>query len=374
MKDKKIKIAGAGLAGLTAAINLAKAGFSVEVYEKCYKIGEQYKENPQMLPNWFSDEDVILELEKCNIKINWLNEIKEVEVSLMNQKVVFYGGEGPVGYTVLRGGENSLEKDLEKQAREVGVRITTGSSIDTNGKNDFDIIATGLGKPLTVGYGRVYSGDFDPEKARVFFDPTLSPTLGYCYLFPHSKNVVTVKISRLFSEKNVDLKENFKKFEDRYLAKEIKKENFLYEFGSLRSFEIPDSAARSGSLFVGEAAGFQDELFRFGMRYAVLSGYFAAKSIIEGQSYDALWKARFMKEFNRTAATRNVFKDLKESGFAGFSTGKEIRINVDKFKKLWLSDSALFFLKAYPYYRKLILKKGSVSFLLNTFLKLGIMK
>ncbi|MBU3964910.1 NAD(P)-binding protein [Patescibacteria group bacterium] len=37
---KSVKILGAGISGLTAAINLAKAGYKVEVYEK--KVKEQF--------------------------------------------------------------------------------------------------------------------------------------------------------------------------------------------------------------------------------------------------------------------------------------------------------------------------------------------
>ena len=41
-------------------------------------------------------------------------------------------------------------------------------------------------------------------------------------------------------------------------------------------------------LLVGEAAGFQDLFLGFGMKYAFLSGYIAAKSIIEEKNYDGL--------------------------------------------------------------------------------------
>jgi len=370
MEKGKIKIAGAGLAGLTAAINLAKAGFEVEVHEKCSKIGDHYKENPQMLPNWFYKEDVIEELERCNVKIKWLNRINEVRVYLPRQEIVFYGEKTPVGYTVLRGGENSFEKDLARQAVEAGAMIITDSPVNVR-KENFDIIATGLGKPITVGYGRVYKGEFNPEKAKVFFDPSLTPTVGYCYLFPHSQNVVTVKISRLIGEEGVNIRENFEKFKEKFLKDEIKEKNFLYEFGSLRSFDIPKSAIINNSLIIGEAAGFQDELFRFGMRYAILSGYFAAKSIIEGLNYDNLWQGRFMKEFQRTGKTKKIFVDLKKQGFNVLSGEPELFVDIEKFKKLWLSRKADFLLTSYPIYKSLLLNRGFMKIVLKAFLKLN---
>lgn len=45
-----MKILGAGIAGLTAAINLALEGYDVEVYEKRPEIGMQMKETPKCYP------------------------------------------------------------------------------------------------------------------------------------------------------------------------------------------------------------------------------------------------------------------------------------------------------------------------------------
>jgi len=357
MEKRTIKIAGAGLAGLTSAINLAKAGFKVEVYEKSSQVGEHYKENPQMLPNWFSKEDVIEELEKCNVKINWTQKIERVEVYLPNGKVMFYGNKIPVGYTVLRGGENSFEKELAKQAKSLGVNILTNSSwnIEKPGANKPDIIATGFSKVITLGYGQVYNGEFEPNKVKVFFNPSYTPSIGYGYFFPHNRNLATIKISSKVSEERIDVKKNLKKIREKYLNQEIKKENFLYEFGTKRSFNIPKSAIQNQSLLVGEAAGFQDELFRFGIRYAVVSGYLAARSIIEGLNYDELWKQRFMKEFQRTKKTRRIFEDFKRKGFNNLPEKMEFTMEIEKFKKLWLSKRFNLLLSLYPLYRNLIL-------------------
>jgi len=349
MQIKKIiKIAGAGLAGLTAAINLAREGFKVEVHEKNSGIGEQYKENAQMLPNWFSREDVIEELEKCNVKIKWLNRIEQVEINLINQKVIFHGKEAPVGYTVLRGGENSLEQDFAEQARKAGVEIILNSTT-----NEADIIATGFSKPITVGYGRVYKGNFDPKRVKVFFNPDYTASVGYGYFFPHDPSKATVKISKRFGTEG-NLKEKFADFRSNFLSSEIFEENLVYEFGSLRSFEIPKSAIKDNSLLVGEAAGFQDELFRFGMRYAIISGFLAAKAIIENKDYDRLWQEMFSRELERTKRVRRIFEDFKSRKFKGIPERSEINIEIGKFRRIWLSkwfNSMLFF---YPLYKPFV--------------------
>ena len=49
---KEIKILGAGLSGLTAAINLAKEGYRVDVYEKNKDVGMRFHGDIQGLENW----------------------------------------------------------------------------------------------------------------------------------------------------------------------------------------------------------------------------------------------------------------------------------------------------------------------------------
>lgn len=369
MKSKSVKILGAGLSGLTCAINLARAGYSVEVYEKCSKVGGHYKQNPQMLPNWFSYQDVIEELEACGIKIGWLNKIKQVEIYLKDQKVVFYGKKISVGYTILRGGDGSFEQDLARQAESLGVKIIT--NCDKNVQTD--VIATGASKILTVGYGQVFKGNFDPEKLKVVFNPDWCPSVGYCYFFPHSREVATVKTSKTLKDEGVDVKKNLEEFKKQYLGEKIRRENFLYDFGTKRSFGVPKTAKTAGgALLVGEAAGFQDELFRFGIRYAIISGFLAAESIIKGLDYDKLWKKRLMGEFKRTAKVRRIFSDFKKKGMGSLSDDLDVYINIHRFKKIWLSPFAGLFSGLYPLYKGIVFNQWFINTALKVFSKLNL--
>lgn len=345
MRKKKIKIAGAGLAGLTCAINLAKANFEVEVYERCQNVGKSQIENPQMLPNWLSQGDVIEELEKCNIKINWRERIREIEIFLgSGRKILILGKKIPIGYTILRGGENSLEKSLAQEAENLGVKIITNFKVKENDP-DFDILATGSSQVLTLGYGQIFRGKFETDKTKVIFDQKLTPSLGYGYFYPWSQNLAVVKISKRFDEK-ISLEESLEKLKKEYLAKDLKEEDFLQEFFTKRSFQIPNSAKINNSLLVGERAGFQDQLFRFGIRYAIFSGYLAAKSIIENLNYDKLWKKHFLNEFQKIAKLKRISQDLKRKNFAIFP--EKVEIPIEKIKKLWLSREVDFLLNFYP--------------------------
>ena len=57
MKKEQIHIIGAGPGGLVAAINLAKAGFPVIVYEMYYEAGKRFNHDFQGIENWSTEED-----------------------------------------------------------------------------------------------------------------------------------------------------------------------------------------------------------------------------------------------------------------------------------------------------------------------------
>ena len=52
--------------------------------------------------------------------------------------------------------------------------------------------------------------------------------------------------------------------------------------GGAGQFRLTRSACSGGVLLAGEAAGFQDALWGFGIRYALLSGCLAARSLLSG--------------------------------------------------------------------------------------------
>ena len=66
---ENVKILGAGPAGLSAAINLLRNGYNVDVFEKNQDVGSSIKRNIQGLENWSDEQDVIEEnWKKMNIK------------------------------------------------------------------------------------------------------------------------------------------------------------------------------------------------------------------------------------------------------------------------------------------------------------------
>ena len=76
------------------------------------------------------------------------------------------------------------------------------------------------------------------------------------------------------------------------------------------NFHLKHRATQGHARYVGEAAGFQDYLFGLGIRYALTSGYLAARSILEGRDFDELWQS----ELGAKQETSLVNRFLYETG------------------------------------------------------------
>ncbi len=68
-------------------------------------------------------------------------------------------------------------------------------------------------------------------------------------------------------------------------------------------------------MLVGESAGLQDFFLGFGMRYAIVSGYLAAESIVQGLDYDQLIKGEMEKQLKSSLVNRYIFEKLGNRGY-----------------------------------------------------------
>jgi flavin-dependent dehydrogenase len=350
-----IKILGGGIAGLTAAINLADGNEEVTVYEIRPKIGMRFKTNCQLLGNWDSKEDILSYLEKFKIKINWKTKLDYVDIysSDLKYKAQIFSDERPIGYTLIRGGAESFECYLEKQAKKKGATVVT----NFKNKINADIIAIGSkysekNSNLGLGYGVVLSGNFDKKRAIILFDYNLAPG-GYIYLLPHSNRLATIALAM---RKWDNPKIQFDKLLKHPLFKNIFQDSeILYNFSGIVNGtikKIPETAKLGGSLLIGESACFQDNVFGFGMRYAIISAYLASKSILQGLDYDKLWKDAFLDELKRTRTVRKVL-DKIGNNFLNKLVSNIGKKSIDELTDIWTSKNGLA-----SYYFKALFKMG----------------
>lgn len=283
---KAIQILGAGPAGLSAAINLAAAGREVHLYERYDAVGKRFQGDLQGIENWTSKENVFNQLSMFGLKN--LEKYCEItpfkEVSFTNGKNVFQThSEEPLFYLVKRGSiEGSLDNALCRQAKEIGVNIHYEKTIPYN---QADIIATGPIRPATIAIdkGLVFQTKL-PNMALGIFHQDLAFN-GYSYLLvAEGYGCICTVVFKEFQRVNRCFEQTID------IAKRLFPLNLTnaHSVGGIGCFGFNHSPVMGSALLVGEAGGFQDFLWGFGIRSSLTSGHLAARSILEGKDYSIL--------------------------------------------------------------------------------------
>ncbi|MEW6109816.1 MAG: NAD(P)/FAD-dependent oxidoreductase [Nitrospirota bacterium] len=310
MMKEPINIIGAGPAGLTAAIVLRKHGSPVRVYEMSSDVGHRLNGDFQGLENWSSEEDVTELLKRSGIETNFLcAPYYGGIVYAPDRKPVEIKSERPIFYLVKRGTmPGTLDMGLKEQALSAGVEILFNHRLDRfEGKA---IVGTGPKGADAIAAGITFETGME-DQAVVVLDDSIAPK-GYAYLLVNQGygTMVTV-LYREYRREN-EYFERMMSFFKNNINMDIKNAR---KFGCYGNFFIRDTQIHHKKLYVGESAGFQDCLWGFGMRYAILSGYLAAKSFIDGSDYDMLWK-RELKPMLETSLINRYL--LEKAGHIGY--------------------------------------------------------
>lgn len=307
--NRTIKISGAGISGLTCAINLARNGFNVIVYEKEDDAGKRFNNDFQGLENWSTKDDILDILNIINIKTNFYYK-GFIKADLVNDSMERYeiAGNRTGIYMVRRGTESRcLDQCLKYQALDAGVDIQFNKHID---EKEVDIVAAGPRFASGIVYGIKGSVDAD-DRVMIMLDDDIAPK-GYAYMAIIDGRITLACVAM---ENFNDIKNlfniAFNKIENLYKIKII---NAAF-FGGIGNFALMDSYTEDGRLLTGERAGFQDYLFGFGMRYAFISGYLAALSIIDDTDYDLLIKRDLLKMMKSSLVNRYFYEKLNNRGY-----------------------------------------------------------
>lgn len=302
MMKETIRIAGAGPSGLTAAIALAKNGIPVEVYERQPTVGARFNSDYQGIENWSRKNDVIDELTEFGIQPTFeFFPIAKGTIYSTGRQPLRVSSKRNLVYLVRRGpGRRTLDSDLAFQARESGARIFYNSSPLLE---EMDIIATGPRGVRAIAAGITFSCH-ESNSAYAIVGDDLAPG-GYAYLLiAAGRATLATVLSKEFEKVKLALRNATCAFES-LLNIQIEEPKY---WGGYGNFEIPTTATRHRTLIVGEAAGFQDCLFGFGIRTAMTSGFLAAKSILEARDYDPLWRKWFMTQLRTSKTNRGLYE------------------------------------------------------------------
>lgn len=304
--DKEVNILGGGISGLACAIILKKNGYDVNVYEKKEKAGSRFNEDWQGLENWSEKIDALKQIESYGIDLSFDYEpASELNIHY-SDKIKTLRGKNAC-YLVRRGSSKGcLDTSLFKQAEELGVHIHLRSSpdeevpikVNATGPRNANILARGI--KFDTSIEKSYHMAFGDEIARGF----------YSYLLIKNGHGT---IATVFGRKNVHHSEEFLQNTIRYFSDYLDEREVASgkKFGGYGHFEIKKNFYdEKGAMLIGEAGGFQDYLWGFGMRYAIQSANFAARSIMGEGAYADLVKAHLIKKMEHSGRNRFIFETL----------------------------------------------------------------
>jgi len=312
INPKTVTIIGAGPAGLVAAINLAKNNYKVTVHEMKNDVGTRFNGDFQGIDNWSTKEDARQFLGSMGVSVNFkfvpYSDGDYFDASAKKYKIKT---SRPLFYLVERGTNDwSLDQGLKRQALEAGAQIKWNSRI-TKVPDGQVIIGTGPKAADAIAKGIVFDTTHKNYYAG-FLDDDIAPQ-AYAYLlvnegkatfatclfksFPNAQQYYERAYKRLVETVDIDIinPKSFGGYINFFFNKVLTKDDRIY--------------------YVGENAGFQDALWGFGMRYAMHSGYLAARSIIEDIPYPKLCKTYIRPQMEASLVNRWLFARLGNRGY-----------------------------------------------------------
>lgn len=308
-----VEIVGAGPAGLAAAITLARRGVTATVYERNAGVGCRFHGDFQAIENWTLEKDALEELGEIGIEATFDRAVVREGVFFdAAGRVRTVKSERPAFYLVRRGPEpGSLDRALERQAMAAGVEIrytTPRRELPSSA-----IVASGPCRSDAVDVGYVFETD-QADGVYGAFAERLAPG-GYAYLLVSGgRGTIASCLFAEFSRANACLERTVEFFRQKVGLRM----SAPRRFGGNGNARWPRGARRGEVLYAGEAAGFQDALWGFGIRSAIVSGHLAGRALADGspEAYDRLWRDRLGGFIATSLANRRISRWLGEAGSA----------------------------------------------------------
>jgi flavin-dependent dehydrogenase len=149
---------------------------------------------------------------------------------------------------------------LLEQAQRAGVEVVFNTRLDPQ---EARIIASGpRGAPNLIAAGITFKIERD-DFAGAILNETLAPA-GYVYfLISEGQATLATVLFEKYAEVHTCMQRSMDTVKKLFGLREFPE---VKHWGGYGSFSVPRSCEQNGALLVGEAAGFQDYLFGFGIR------------------------------------------------------------------------------------------------------------
>lgn len=308
----RVSIVGGGPAGLAAAIELARHGVQAVVHEQHGTVGGRFTGDFQALENWTTAEDVVTWLEPRGLSSafpTWpVRRMTLVDPDL-TQRVV--ETERPLLYLVRRGSDaDALDCGLAERAAALGVEFRFRSRPHPEELPGPVIVATGPGGTQGVAAGIVAETSHPDQVVAIASDALAPKCYAYCVVHDGRATLAT-GLARDFGQA-------WARFEQ---ARAAFGRLGLWDFRGIRRFGgrmhvgKADPLVVGSRLYVGEAAGLQDYLLAFGLRYAFASGHLAAHALLTGEPYDVMVNRELRGGLRAGFVNRLLYDHLGDGGY-----------------------------------------------------------
>lgn len=312
MTNRTVHIVGAGPAGLVAAITLARSGYETIVHEQYDDVGKRFNGDFQGLENWSQPEDVPSVLRSIGVEVNFRCDPYSVsEFYGPSLRKAVLRTSRPLFYLVERGSNNgSIDQGLKQQALDTGATIRWNEKLETLPPGPA-IVATGPKAADAIAKGIVFRTTHR-NRSVGFFDDRIAPKCYAYLLVNHGRATFATCLFQDFKNERIYFNRALARLQQA-IDIDIQEPR---EFGAFVNFFLMPSAVKDGRvLYAGENAGFQDALWGFGMKHAMLSGFLAARSIIDRRSYDELCNHYIRPMMYASLANRWMFAFLGNRGY-----------------------------------------------------------
>lgn len=353
MDKANVAIIGCGIAGEICALKLLKEGFTVNIIDKSTVIGEQNETKIDItedagLENIFNELN-IKNLTKSN-KSRWFSPNNSFSFeSKISDIFVKRGSEKDSLDTILSGKIKSFNCDICTNAKfeDFNIRNGTINSMKIREKNQikeikakFFVGADGSPSLTTkklqldnsiktgheiIGYGLMsYDLKIPKKETHIFFDSEMVPG-GYFFIGKMDNGLGVASIVSTKHHVQKPLKEYFNIFvKNNKIISDILSdfESLNYFYGSCNT-GILENHTYSNFCAVGDAAYVMSPIFGYGVRPAIISGFLAAKEIINNfeqekndlTHYEFSLKKHLLFNEKQTHFFREVFDKLDNNDF-----------------------------------------------------------
>lgn len=342
-------IVGGSVSGLSCATFLASEGLDVLVLEKSSAIGAHVNENLQGFPFY--------EVDKVNIEIPKDKPVKKAHIWSPDGKRIELNFAEPILYLVERGPGDSFDSYLADKAVAAGAEIRLNSKVIEVARGDtrFQGVRTSAGEffkgkyivaadgPVSsmrkivgidslgikgIGYGlKMHNVSVEALSVNIALGTDVAPGgYGYVVGYPDGK-YATVAVCCRPRCMQTTLKTYFGVFRN-LIESLLQDATEIHPFsGVVTCGDATQASARDNVLFIGEAGGFQDPLFGFGMAPGIRSARLCADIIVKDcqqgsssgvQDFEREAKSQLMKGevSKRRSISRLTIERMNNKDFA----------------------------------------------------------